>query len=194
MATATRGTSTVWVDAAFARFQSGGLDAIRVEAIARDIGATKGSFYWHFSNRKALVAAVMKRWEVEQTDAMITAAEQSGDPRERLSRLFAAVAADRSRRGGELTLYASAAAEGVGETVHRVSERRITYVAELLAELGHDEADARRRATIALAAVVGIQQLVAAGGAALVGTDSDALTATALAMTTSPTGASGRLP
>ena len=184
----------MWVDAAFARFQNGGLDAIRVEAIARDIGATKGSFYWHFSNRHALVTAVMDRWEAEQTDAIIAVSEQSGDPRERLSRLFAAVAADRSRRGGELTLYASAATEGVGDIVHRVSERRISYVAELLVALGHGPADAHRRATIALAAVVGLQQLVAAGGAAIVEPDSDALTMTALAMTASPAAPISRLP
>lgn len=157
---------------------------MRVELLARDLGTTKGSFYWHFSNRGALVNAVMARWEAEQTEAMIAAAEQGGDALSRLRLLFSAVAADASRRSGETTLYASANDEGVGDIVGRVSRRRIDYLATLLAELGFDAEEARRRSAIALAAVVGVQQLTVVAGHALDGIESDALTATALAMTT----------
>ena len=52
-----------WVDAAYRRFNEGGLAAVRVEAVARDLGATKGSFYWHFTDRGALVDDVLTRWE-----------------------------------------------------------------------------------------------------------------------------------
>lgn len=157
---------------------------MRVELLARDIATTKGSFYWHFSNRRALVDAVMARWEAEQTEAMIAAAEHGGDALSRLRLLFSAVAADASRRRGETTLYASANDEGVGDIVGRVSRRRIDYLATTLGELGFDTDEARRRSAIALAAVVGLQQLTVVAGYALDGIESDALTATALAMTT----------
>ena len=157
---------------------------MRVELLARDIGTTKGSFYWHFSNRGALVDAVMERWEAEQTEAIISAAEEAGNARGRLSRLFAVVADDWSRRGGEATLYISAQHEGVGEFVSRVTQRRSDYVTDLLVDLGVSAAEARRRSTIALAAVVGLQQLAIVKSTALSGLDRDALTATALAMCT----------
>ena len=155
-----------------------------MESLARDIGTTKGSFYWHFSNRGSLVDAVMERWEAEQTEAIISAAEQVGDARGRLSRLFSAVADDWSKRGGEATLYVSAQHEGVGEFVSRVTQRRSDYVTDLLVDLGLGEAEARRRSTIALAAVVGLQQLSVVTSGALSGLDRDDLTATALAMCT----------
>ena len=185
--TVERATSDVrrtWIDAAYARFQSGGLGDVRVELLARDIGTTKGSFYWHFRNRRSLVDAVMERWEAEQTEAIISAAEQAGNARGRLSRLFSAVADDWSKRGGEATLYVSAQHEGVGAFVSRVTQRRSDYVTDLLIELGLGAAEARRRSTIALAAVVGLQHLSIVSNSALTGIDRDALTATALAMCT----------
>ena len=45
-----------WLDAAYATFRSEGLAAVRVEPLARSLGATKGSFYWHFHDRAELVA------------------------------------------------------------------------------------------------------------------------------------------
>jgi AcrR family transcriptional regulator len=37
---------------------------ISVEGIARRLGTTKGSFYGHFTDRIALIAAVLDRWTV----------------------------------------------------------------------------------------------------------------------------------
>ena len=44
--------------AAFRALARGGVDSIAVEPIAAELGATKGSFYWHFKNRDSLVAAL----------------------------------------------------------------------------------------------------------------------------------------
>ena len=46
-----------WIEAALARWPSGGLDAIAVEPLATRLGTTKGSFYWHFKDRADLVIA-----------------------------------------------------------------------------------------------------------------------------------------
>ncbi|WP_163317770.1 TetR family transcriptional regulator, partial [Enterobacter hormaechei] len=37
-----------WISAAFRALSQGGAQAIRAEAIARDLKVSKGSFYWHF--------------------------------------------------------------------------------------------------------------------------------------------------
>jgi AcrR family transcriptional regulator len=168
---------TDWIEAAYAAFLRDGLGAVRVEPLARSLGATKGSFYWHFTDRAALVTEVVGRWEAEQTDAVIVLAEAGGTPRERLEGLFAAVAA--MRRDAAALLYVEAAAHGVGDAVVRVTRRRIDYLAGLLVELGQEPGEARRRSVVALATVLGIDQLQLVH---LPDLADPALTATALAM------------
>src|SRR6478735_6374421 len=52
-----------WIEAAFRALSVGGLGNLSVERLARELGATKGSFYWHFTDRPALVEAVLEEWE-----------------------------------------------------------------------------------------------------------------------------------
>lgn len=184
MARAGNRSADDWVDAAYERFNAGGLGAVKVEAVARDLGTTKGSFYWHFTDRPALVRAVTERWEARETDRFIAAAEHpGGPPHERLARLFSEVAERNRVRDGEAALYREAEAEGVADIVRRVSERRVAYLAELIGALGIEAEEARRRAVASLAMVLGMQQLAHVRYEAKV--DEAVLTATALAMATS---------
>lgn len=152
-----------WVDAAYARFSDGGIGAVSVEAVARDLGATKGSFYWHFTDRGALIDDVLTRWEELETERLIDLVERVEDPAERLAKLLEVIAHRTTERSGERTLFAEAAALGITDVVARATERRVSYTARLLEAVGIEPADARRRAVIVVAAVVGYQQLVAGG-------------------------------
>jgi AcrR family transcriptional regulator len=171
MASTPRRSAGDWVDVAYARFRDEGFDGLRVEALARDLGATKGSFYWHFADRAALVTAVMERWEREETDTFIEEADQAPDPRTRLRVLFNAVG--RRSMPGEHRLYADAVAEGVGLVVKRVTARRVGYVAAALVELGFTRDEARRRAVASVAIVLGLEQLRRGGAAAVFGSGSE---------------------
>lgn len=148
-----------WVDAAERAFVRAGLGAVRVEALARDLGVTKGSFYWHFTGRGALVDAVMRRWEHAHTEAMIIESERGEGPADKVRRLVVAVSATLGEGPGEQLLYVDAEREGVRGALDRVTDRRLDYLSGLLVELGQDRAEAERRATLALAAAVGMQQL-----------------------------------
>ena len=46
---------------------NGGPSAVRVEILARELRVSKGSFYWHFKNRKALMEALLREWEEEKS-------------------------------------------------------------------------------------------------------------------------------
>lgn len=175
----------MWVEAAYARFTESGLGAVRVEAVARDLGTTKGSFYWHHADREALVQAVMERWEAEETERAIEAASAETDPRARLRALFATVAARAGRRRGESNLYLDAEREGVSHFVTRVTRRRVAFVAELLVEIGFDKEEAERRAVLALAVAIGMQQM-ARGTKPPLPLDPALLTETAYTMTVTP--------
>ena len=150
-----------WLAGAYEVFTRDGLSAIKVEALARELGLTKGSFYWHYANRQALIDAVVRRWEFELTDVFITLSESAGlSPEDRIRALFAAVAQRQSERRGEMLLYTEARDEQVQDAVARVSQRRILFLASLLEETGHDHAEALRRSVIALAFATGIPQIL----------------------------------
>src|SRR5918997_3979362 len=82
-----------WIREALFAIAEGGSAAVAGEPLAKRLGATKGSFYWHFADRGALVAEALDYWEREHTDAAIAAVEEIADPRERLATLLQAVMA-----------------------------------------------------------------------------------------------------
>lgn len=86
MATASR-TADEWAEAALEAFASGGVRAASIPSIARSLGVTKGSFYWHFRSFDDLVEAAMKRWE-EQDRAVLDELRGVADARKRLVALF----------------------------------------------------------------------------------------------------------
>jgi AcrR family transcriptional regulator len=57
-----------WIRAAFARLAGEGIDAVRIELLARDLGVSKGSFYWHFQDREELLAKMFERWEKDENE------------------------------------------------------------------------------------------------------------------------------
>ena len=68
----------------------GGLDAVRIEKLAEALGVTKGGFYWHFDDRRALLEEMLDTWERVGVDAVIERVEsEGGDARAKLRRLFA---------------------------------------------------------------------------------------------------------
>src|SRR5271156_4146063 len=56
-----------WIRAAFARLSTEGIESVRIELLARDLGVSKGSFYWHFQDREELLAKMLDRWEGDET-------------------------------------------------------------------------------------------------------------------------------
>jgi AcrR family transcriptional regulator len=154
-------TRADWADAALRALRSGGPSAVRVEALARTLSVSKGSFYWHFTDRRELLETAIAAWESESTEAIIAESERGEDAADKLRRLLTRVVSTfgPSVPPGELMLYLEAEREGVRASVERVVARRLDYVAALLTELGHDEAEAQRRAALAITLTVGIYQL-----------------------------------
>ena len=54
-----------WLRAARLALLRGGVEAVRVEKLARDLHVTKGSFYWHFRDREELLEILLREWEAE---------------------------------------------------------------------------------------------------------------------------------
>ncbi|WP_290630387.1 TetR/AcrR family transcriptional regulator [Aquisalimonas sp.] len=152
-------TADDWADAALDAVAENGVEAVAVERIARALGVTKGSFYWHFANRGALLDAALKRWERQQTEDVIARAEREQDPRNRIHRLFRN--ADGSKRAGQLYLAFAASANDplVGPVIKRVNNRRIGFMMDCYSAMGLGPVEARQRAVLAYSVYLGTLQM-----------------------------------
>ena len=52
-----------WIRGAIAILAEHGAERLRVEVLATRLGVTKGSFYWHFKDRRDLQDAVLEYWK-----------------------------------------------------------------------------------------------------------------------------------
>jgi AcrR family transcriptional regulator len=152
-------SAETWAEAALDAMASGGLDAVAVEPLARGLGVTKGSFYWHFANREALIKAALELWEKRETVDVIEGLEAEPDPYQRIVNLFKR--ANSSYRAGRLYLALAAATDDVrvNEVVQRVSARRLGYLERCYRALGMDADEALLWATFAYATFIGNQQV-----------------------------------
>lgn len=150
-----------WIDAGMAALAADGPDAVAIEPIASALGATKGSGYWHFANRSALVEATMDEWLRLRTDEIISAVEaDGGTAHERLGRLLARVSTAVERSVGEAAIMSSADPV-VQQRMQVAVARRIEYLAVLLEQGGLTRAVARSRAVLAYATFSGYAVLAA---------------------------------
>ena len=141
-------TPADWARAALAAIARGGIAAVAVESVAADLGATKGSFYWHFKNRDALIQAALDMWEQSRTESVIAALDQEPDPAERLRKLLEAAFARSPADRAEIALLANPEHPAAVAAVRRVAERRIGYIAGQLEELGWERGEALDRSEI----------------------------------------------
>lgn len=152
-------TADNWADAALDAIANGGVDAVAVEPIARALGVTKGSFYWHFQNRQALLQAAIARWEAQETDSIIDAVNAYADPRKRFQQVFRLI--NSSARSGRLSgAFAAASSDPVvGPAVERVAQKRLRFLEDCYTALGVPAEEARRWAMFAYATYMGTLQL-----------------------------------
>lgn len=151
-----------WIEAAHQAMLRSGFQAIAVEALARDLGVTKGSFYWHFSNRDALLEAVALRWEERATTRMMASLERITSPRERLDALIRAAWARLEYVRTEAVIQAEATQpDSFIRPIHeRVNASRLDYTVALYRQLGYAEEEARHRGLTTYGLFLGTVQLV----------------------------------
>ncbi len=129
-----------WCRAALLAFGERGERAFAVEPLARSLGVTKGSFYWHFESRAELLEKSLKMWEELGTRMVIESLEEVGSPAERLHALFDLALRDPAELRAEAALQAAAARghDEIGPVVARVNATRLAYLSQQYVELGRD--------------------------------------------------------
>lgn len=159
----TRLSAADWEQAALDALAESGLAAVAVEPLARRLGVTKGSFYWHFATREALLQAALERWERNDEAHVLAPIEAVADPRERVRELIRQVSHKRPSHAVLAALIKALDQPLIGPLIERVSQRRIEFVTEAFRQAGFDAATAANRARLAYSAYVGFIQLAQVG-------------------------------
>jgi AcrR family transcriptional regulator len=148
-----------WTEAALDALARDGLAGVAVEPLARSLGATKGSFYWHFADRGELITATLALWERRATTEMIERIQAIPDPRERLIELAAGAYARAVAGNAYAAVLAAAADPRFADALRRVTRTQLQFLEGLYSDLGLPPDRARRHARLAYALYLGIGEL-----------------------------------
>lgn len=129
----TRLSPEKWIDAGFAALCADGPACLAAEPLARRLGTTKGSFYWHFKDVPAYHTALVRQWHAQALADVVTQLEADGASAERL-RSFGHSIID-SPREAALRVWAQTDAS-VASSMAEVDEERLTYLQSLLNAFG----------------------------------------------------------
>ena len=166
MAPPTRTPRSRWIEEGLRALAAGGPDAVRIEPLAQALGVTRGGFYWHFDDRRALLEEMLDTWERASTDEVVERVERKGgDARTKL------------RRAGALTFSEwllpidlavrdwSRREPTVAQRLQRVDNRRMDYLRSLFGAFCPDEADVEARSMLAFSLLIGNHFMAADHGA-----------------------------
>lgn len=138
-----------WIAAGIEILSAKGIDAVRVEALARQLGISKGSFYWHFKDRQDLQEAILEEWEARQSD-WNTEGEGVSNPVERWARLFELFAKPDYARL-EMAISSWARQDGnVARRVANAERKRFAYLSRVFREIGFTASQAGEWANAAI--------------------------------------------
>jgi len=148
---AARLDAAAWIAAAFDVLADGGIDAVRVEPLAKALGITKGSFYWHFADRRALLDAMLEAWMQGRVAAIRQQAPLRGAPAAVLRQVADLYTRNANARGLAIELAIRALArtdDGAAKAVRGVDRERLQQVGDLFAALGWPRGEAQARAVL----------------------------------------------
>jgi AcrR family transcriptional regulator len=134
-----------------------------VEALAKQLGVTKGGFYGYFADREALLTAMLDAWERESTDEVLEQVErEGGDPRTKITRAGLLTFSSGRLLPIDLAIRDWARRdEAVAARLRRVDDRRMGLLRELIGTFCHDPDEVEARSLLAFCLAIGEHFLAA---------------------------------
>ena len=145
-----------WIEAGLAALAEGGAAAVRIEALAKALGVTKGGFYGYFPDRSALLREMLDTWERESVDDVLRQIEQAGGD-----------LLDQARLAGQLTFSSerlfpidlavrdwARRDPVVAERLRRVDNRRMQLLRDAIGTVCSDPAEVEARSLLAFALAI----------------------------------------
>ena len=155
-----------WIEQGLQALAAGGPDAVRVEALAKELGVTKGGFYGSFADRDALLEAMLDTWERESTDDVLDRVErEGGDPRTKIERAGVLTFSDDRLLPIDLAVRDWARRdEAVALRLRRVDNRRMALLREMIGTFCPDPDEVEARSLLAFCVAIGEHFLAADHG------------------------------
>jgi AcrR family transcriptional regulator len=137
-----------WVRAASETLMEKGIEAVKVDAIAKSLKITRGSFYWHFKNLDDLLAAIIQEWQTVNTEDAIEQVERiGGTPSQQLLHLLEIAAKDDDRLEKAMRIWAIHDTRAM-TSIERIDRQRLDYLQHLFLQIGFSQTDAELRAQV----------------------------------------------
>jgi AcrR family transcriptional regulator len=167
MSAPTRTPRSTWIEEGLRALATGGPDAVRIEPLAKALGVSRGGFYWHFDDRRALLEEILDAWERTSVDEVIERVESAGgEARARLRRLSALAASSDEPLRTDLAVRDWARRDpAVAERLRRVDNRRMDYMRSLFGAFCPDADDVEVRCMVFYSLWIGSHFIAADHGA-----------------------------
>jgi len=134
-----------WISQGLKALTKSGFTALKADPLARAMGVSRGSFYWHFADLGAFHAAVLKRWREIAAEEIIAGVEADSDePLTALLRRTFGARLDLERAVRNWAAFDPAAQAAV----RAIDRRRLDYIEALLQRRGFSGTTAQARAQI----------------------------------------------
>jgi AcrR family transcriptional regulator len=145
-----------WIVRGLDTLRAQGIRGVRVEPMARELGVTKGSFYWHFKDHDDFLQQLLEYWETEMTDKIDAQVSRTrAGPGEHLLALCEHITYEETNRYDAAmrawALYDARAAS----VVRRVDQKRLRYARALFLEMGFSERQADIRSRLSYFYMIG---------------------------------------
>ena len=163
MAPPTRTPRSEWIKQGLRALADGGPDAVRIELLAKELGVSRGGFYWHFEDRSALLTAMLDTWEQATTEEVAERLEGEDDIPAKLRRLFTLTSPGVVKTDLAIRDWARRD-HAVAERLQRIDNRRMSHLRALFADLSTDPAEVEARCLLTFSLLIGNHYITAEHG------------------------------
>jgi AcrR family transcriptional regulator len=143
-----------WLDQGLKTLAQSGFTALKAEPLAKAMGVSRGSFYWHFADIGAFHAAILRHWRDVATERIIADLEAASKTRDAVALLLRGAFSGRPALENAVRTWATVD-PAARAAVQAIDQRRLGYVETLLKQSGLPDHTARARAQIIYWAFLG---------------------------------------
>jgi AcrR family transcriptional regulator len=147
-------TAQDWIDFALKTLAREGLPALKADVLARKLGVSRGSFYWHFAELGTFYARVIEHWRQVATEAIIAGLERYDTREQRLDMLLRGAFGHSALLEIRMRAWADENAQAA-QVMNDIDRRRRAYIEQLLVQAGVAPSLAATRAQLLYWAYLG---------------------------------------
>ena len=143
-----------WLDLGLRTLAKSGFTALKAEPLAKAMGVSRGSFYWHFADIGVYHAAILKHWRDVAAEQVIANLEVVSKDRDALALLLRQAFSSTPALENAVRTWATVD-PAARAAVQAIDQRRLDYIETMLKRAGFAADMARARAQILYWAFLG---------------------------------------